>query len=298
MQGKELICMLSVALAPPHHCNPRRSGFTLIELLVVIAIIAILAAILFPVFAQARDKARQTSCLSNLKQLGLGFAQYVQDYDEMFPVNLPYIAPINGGNQPGMTWDLQIMPYVKNDQIFWCPSDGAARLTPASYPWWDGTYRTKAVRRSYQYVQNMNTVQGGAYDKNVGFGRGDVILATPAPTPRGLAEIDRVSETIMALEVWAPNQNYSGYIGTWWASIFTGCDTFKLAGRKYPSSAPNDQLPGSCSTRVSNPPCPGHVNGANYMLCDGSAKWMTWGAVRKNDFYLFKIQKPTQTFTP
>ena len=63
----------------------RRTGFTLIELLVVIAIIAILAAILFPVFAQAREKARQTSCLSNAKQLGLGISMYVQDYDETMP---------------------------------------------------------------------------------------------------------------------------------------------------------------------------------------------------------------------
>ena len=75
-----------------------RRGFTLIELLVVIAIIAILAAILFPVFAQAREKARQTSCLSNLKQIGLAFKMYVQDYDERWP----QCDPIPGGNNsPG-----------------------------------------------------------------------------------------------------------------------------------------------------------------------------------------------------
>src|SRR5450432_535955 len=71
-------------------CSRTKTGFTLIELLVVIAIIAVLAAILFPVFAQAREKARQTSCLSNMKQLGLGFAMYTQDYGERLPSAAPY----------------------------------------------------------------------------------------------------------------------------------------------------------------------------------------------------------------
>jgi len=93
-----------------------RRGFTLIELLVVIAIIAILAAILFPVFARAREKARMTSCASNLKQIGLGFMMYVQDYDEMTPP---------GGDWNGSEyWQLRIEPYLKNVQIFTCPSDG------------------------------------------------------------------------------------------------------------------------------------------------------------------------------
>ncbi len=92
-----------------------RHGFTLIELLVVIAIIAILAAILFPVFARAREQARKTSCLSNLKQIGLACHMYAQDYDELFPVDYhicnPHLRFVN-----------QIMPYVKNYQIFYCPS--------------------------------------------------------------------------------------------------------------------------------------------------------------------------------
>jgi prepilin-type N-terminal cleavage/methylation domain-containing protein/prepilin-type processing-associated H-X9-DG protein len=88
----------------------KKSGFTLIELLVVIAIIAILAAILFPVFAQAREKARAISCLSNTKQAGLALAMYVQDYDETTP-KLGH----------GTEWWTQIYPYVKNGQVFLCP---------------------------------------------------------------------------------------------------------------------------------------------------------------------------------
>lgn len=89
-------------------------AFTLIELLVVIAIIAILAAILFPVFAQAREKARQAACLSNDKQLGLAFLQYNQDYDEMMP---------NGTTAGGTGWAGQIYPYVKSIDVYTCPND-------------------------------------------------------------------------------------------------------------------------------------------------------------------------------
>jgi prepilin-type N-terminal cleavage/methylation domain-containing protein/prepilin-type processing-associated H-X9-DG protein len=114
----------------------RKSGFTLIELLVVIAIIAILAAILFPVFAKARETARSASCKSNLKQIGSGWMMYVQDYDEKTPLNWWSEAPCAGpgldpaqfpggprGRQPIMLWRIQ--PYVKNRQVLICPSDGA-----------------------------------------------------------------------------------------------------------------------------------------------------------------------------
>src|SRR3982750_4482024 len=97
-----------------------RKGFTLIELLVVIAIIAILAAILFPVFAKAREKARQISCASNERQLGLGFMQYTQDYDECLPTT-------HWGTPVG--WAGQLYPYIKSAGLFKCPDDPTASVT-------------------------------------------------------------------------------------------------------------------------------------------------------------------------
>ncbi|MEI6432574.1 MAG: DUF1559 domain-containing protein, partial [bacterium] len=126
---------------PPFACE--RSAFTLIELLVVIAIIAILAAILFPVFAQAREKARSISCLSNTKQLGLALQMYVQDYDEAFPNTVPgTVLADNGGDWNGATvvlpngkkyqswvlWEIQLYPYVKNTGAYACASDGQANI--------------------------------------------------------------------------------------------------------------------------------------------------------------------------
>lgn len=100
-------------------------GFTLVELLIVIAIIAILAAILFPVFARAREKARQTSCLANVKQIGLAWLSYAQDYDERTcPARMRdmTIDPANEGNCR-MNYVYGLIPYVKNEQMFFCPSD-------------------------------------------------------------------------------------------------------------------------------------------------------------------------------
>ncbi|MBI2302884.1 MAG: prepilin-type N-terminal cleavage/methylation domain-containing protein [Armatimonadetes bacterium] len=106
----------------------KRRGFTLIELLVVIAIIAILAAILFPVFAKAREKARQSSCASNLKQFGLGFIQYCQDYDEKYTGWLVRANPSGstaagcGNNGTTLFWSDVWQPYIKNRQLALCPS--------------------------------------------------------------------------------------------------------------------------------------------------------------------------------
>jgi prepilin-type N-terminal cleavage/methylation domain-containing protein/prepilin-type processing-associated H-X9-DG protein len=109
-----------------------RSGFTLIELLVVVAIIAILAAILFPVFAQAREKARSTSCLSNTKQIGLAVNMYVQDFDETYPQ--AYFYQNNNDSSGGYSqWSGMCQPYIKNFQMFVCPSDKLRGMAPTNF---------------------------------------------------------------------------------------------------------------------------------------------------------------------
>ena len=123
----------------------KRRGFTLIELLVVIAIIAILAAILFPVFARAREKARMASCQSNMKELALGVLMYIQDYDERLPGMYQDIpAPITY-----QCWTGSIYPYVKNGQVYICPSANQAASSSvypfdAGAPWngngWEHTW--------------------------------------------------------------------------------------------------------------------------------------------------------------
>jgi len=102
----------------------KKKGFTLIELLVVIAIIAILAAILFPAFARARENARRASCQSNLKQIGLGFAQYTQDYDETYP---------KVGAATATGWANTLQPYLKSTQLFQCPSESTGPVAAAVY---------------------------------------------------------------------------------------------------------------------------------------------------------------------
>ena len=138
-------------LSPPQR-KATSPGFTLIELLVVIAIIAILAAILFPVFARARENARRSSCLSNLKQLGLGFAQYVQDYDSQYPqphtftayygnADLGEVFPpdaLGAGtetNRRRTSWAAAILPYVKSTQVYTCPSADVLDWYPANTAW-------------------------------------------------------------------------------------------------------------------------------------------------------------------
>jgi len=129
-----------------------RKAFTLIELLVVIAIIAILAAILFPVFARARENARRASCQSNLKQIGLGILMYAQDYDEKLPrSNTPTVSGSvypNGTIGSNFLWYHQIYPYVKSTQLFICPSTNST---------WTGGYSMSSGFMPYGYNTNLSS---------------------------------------------------------------------------------------------------------------------------------------------
>ncbi|RYG58371.1 DUF1559 domain-containing protein [bacterium] len=121
----------------PSYIRIRQSGFTLIELLVVIAIIAILAAILFPVFGRARENARRSSCQSNLKQIGLGMMQYTQDYDEYFPLSVISLTASGSQTNPPVGgvpigWADAVQPYLKSTQIYQCPSEAIPPVNDAN----------------------------------------------------------------------------------------------------------------------------------------------------------------------
>ena len=120
--------------------NNTRNAFTLIELLVVIAIIAILAAILFPVFAQARESARQTSCLSNMKQIGIGLVMYESDYDEQYPPSQLGVSP------EIVSWPTLMFPYIKNEQVFVCPSSASSGAAADPTKIFGGTARQYSGR--------------------------------------------------------------------------------------------------------------------------------------------------------
>lgn len=144
-----------------------RKGFTLIELLVVIAIIAILAAILFPVFARAREKARQSNCLSNFKQIGLAHLMYAQDYDERFTKFQGYWSSDNWDGAAGVYWYDRLAPYIKNTQIFACPSESDhANAT--------GGGTVEAYKCDYSYNEFLGT-GGGAPIARVAMPAGTVM---------------------------------------------------------------------------------------------------------------------------
>ncbi|RYZ89134.1 MAG: DUF1559 domain-containing protein [Proteobacteria bacterium] len=174
-----------------------RRAFTLIELLVVIAIIAILAAILFPVFGRARENARRSSCQSNLKQLGLGVTQYTQDYDEKLPCGDQLTS-----NRPAQTWDMQIYPYVKSTQILNCPSDTLSKevdVTSLNFPGYSGKLRRSYAIADYVY---------GPTDPLASGVEGVALAAIPA-----------VSKTFMLLEKdmgytdWLAGYSYTAIYG-------------------------------------------------------------------------------------
>lgn len=242
--------------------SKRSFGFTLIELLVVIAIIAILAAILFPVFASAREKARQISCLSNVRQLGLGIMQYVQDNDEVFPSG-------NNGWGAGDGWACQVYPYVKSTAIFLCPDDYVKGDT-ASY-----CYNSELV--------HANSVWGPPTGNNMS------VLTAPASTValcevvgNGFGSGGGYNITVSDPNGWS-GDSHSGLDG--WSP---GCGGW---GGDYDPDGAGAGPVGTAGTTLlyATGPLPHsnwaygwggnftatgrHSGGSNYLLADGHAKW-------------------------
>ena len=154
-----------------------KKAFTLIELLVVIAIIAILAAILFPVFGRARENARRSSCQSNLKQVGLGILQYTQDYDEYFP---------RANHPAGASWRQMIFPYVKSQQVFACPSN------PAETVLGDPNAIAGVPRMLTHYAANGQNINFG--------GTSYAVFATQIDPPVHIAALDETAKIIGVAE--------------------------------------------------------------------------------------------------
>ena len=134
-----------------------RRGFTLIELLVVIAIIAILAAILFPVFAKAREKARQASCLSNMKQIALAVTSYMADYDQVMTKNCNARCSINGATE-AILWQRALEPYCKNWQIFECPSRPGRWQSACNESIWNSIPAARYGLSAYVYNGHLSGV--------------------------------------------------------------------------------------------------------------------------------------------
>ena len=246
--------------------NPKtRSAFTLIELLVVIAIIAILAAILFPVFARARENARRSSCQSNLKQIGLGIIQYTQDYDEKYPYGL------NSDFQQG--WATQTQPYLKSIQVFRCPSD-SNDSTPAYNSGFYGAAMSYAANAFVNYRNDANRNVGV-----LGYAQGWV-----ADNPTSLAVIGKPSETIMATEKHnsdvmrqtASSSNQRANFSFWGpSSLFTNLDF--LNADYGAQNIPNGTLtastyPAGWPAGANGSVSAAHFDTANFLFVDGHVK--------------------------
>lgn len=227
-----------------------RKGFTLIELLVVIAIIAILAAILFPVFAKAREKARQITCTSNMKQIGLAIMMYVQDNDERYPAGIA-----NGNGWKGIGWAGMVNPYAKSSQIFSCPDDlryGKSNPANHSYP---DSYAFSQMLGDTSLAQTdqpartvmLSEIQTGY---NVVFDNG-----SEAGDYKSAADFgDNL--------VWLDGNGNPNCCG----EVLNGITSGQRTGPFY-----NAATLGGTNASASN--VPRHTEGANYLLADGHVKW-------------------------
>ena len=233
----------------------RTQGFTLIELLVVIAIIALLAAILFPVFARARENARKSSCANNLKQIMIGVAQYTQDYDEAFPNGHTSVAGQPGGaNQ--VFWGQLIFPYIKSTQSFRCPSDSSAPAPAAGVANWCQNVVGFPNRFDTSYIANWQL------QRDAGAAGG------PA---KNISDLVKVSSTIYMCD---------GALNA------SGSAPFVTTTKKPLTWILNDPTSTGCVGCVQNPgdlnwgaPYDRHLDTANVAFADGHVKAMkypTW----------------------
>ena len=268
----------------------RRIGFTLIELLVVIAIIAILAAILFPVFAQVREKARQISCLSSEKQIGLGVTQYIQDNDERVPP-VSYQYP----NQALMCWPDLIQPYVKNWKIFRCPDAGKD-----PFGMWGTNSTSNPASKDANGVLGAGWWEwGGSYGMNSNYlapiancdGDHNGMQYSMFGKPVSESEIDEVANTVFATDVKVE----VGTNGDTWPymyfvespAVFTApiaCATYGAWGPgQFPDTPAYTSEPFSSTGGVSVR----HNGGTNVIFCDGHAKYYTPGNLASGTDWAF-----------
>lgn len=264
-----------------------RKAFTLIELLVVIAIIAILASILFPVFAQAREKARAISCLSNEKQVGMAFMQYTQDYDETFPMSRQAFDPTDSGTRKN-PWTVLIYPYLKNIAVVQCPSDTtSANIDGSSWTAWcpAGVLQKVGSKWRDRNDRSYNVVAGPLEGLPVGPAPGGVMSSNWGAK---LADIDRSAGTIMAFERYDtasfcyPSavhlRNCNDFLSDLDGSVSSTCPD--PSGVHYLNSiVPGLRVQVASdlslirSTGKPNIDVAFHQGGINYIFCDGHAKW-------------------------
>jgi len=234
-----------------------KKGFTLIELLVVIAIIAILAAILFPVFAKVREKARQTSCLSNEKQLGLGFIQYLQDNDETYPC---------AQDGYGEGWAGKIYPYVKSAGVYGCPDDPTAPASGYS-------------KVSYGMNGNLMNfaVPGYSYYNTTWY---PVLASSLAPASTVLLfELQGQTSTagpVNGVNLTNVQENSSS---TGLGSIGGGCSGTTPNGNYCRAVYAAGNIGGYALNNAAAATSGVHTNGSNFLACDGHAKWLQATAV-------------------